>query len=519
MAAAIRLGLLTILASVTHAGKIRWCDPEQSVRIFHLCKGDVVVCNDGTPEASGTWNVTKQNYCNGILRQTTREVERGGRNRWGLPCWFQEYQFDFACRRNIRQDREDHGTQKNGLCFQETLQRDTHLQPKTLPGRTKIKIEVSDTKADQNMFLQTHNLLYSPESVVCYPSTSATKGIGSTHKMLLLRMGETGEDLPMLEDDYTESDGLVTVMSLLSFIVNLLAIVILCRGKCGLSKCITRYLVAMAVSDLLVGITDPFLRQTIPIYFPYSFLNITPVCTTVLFLVFATTAVSVWLTVAFTFDRFVAICCEKLKIKYCTERTAAVVIGAVIVLGCLENIPSCFTIDPGYEFDNLPWLCYTKPTYYTSSAWIAYDVTHRVLTPCLPFFLILLLNVLTVRRIVADSRVRRGLRGRSNGENDKDPEMENRRKSIVLFFSITGTFVLLWAPQAVFVIFAGIAKIGYDLSPTGYYYITIVASGFLQLLSTCTNTCIYVVTQSKFRQELMNAVKFPLRAIRALVRS
>ncbi|XP_078251928.1 putative G-protein coupled receptor 139 [Rhinoraja longicauda] len=313
--------------------------------------------------------------------------------------------------------------------------------------------------------------------------------------------------------------GLVSVIFLLPFTVNLLAIVILCRGKCGLSKCITRYLVAMAASDLLVGITDPFLRQTILFLFPYSFLNITPVCTTVEFLVFATTAVSVWLTVAFTFDRFVAICCEKLKIKYCTERTAAAVIGAVIVLGCLENIPRCFTLEPGYEFDNLPWLCYTKPTYYTSSAWTTYAVTHRVLTPCLPFFLILLLNVLTVRRIVAASRVRRGLRGRSNGENDKDPEMENRRKSIVLLFSITGTFIMLWATQAVFYIFAGFAKIGDDGSPTGYYYITIAASGFLQLLSTCTNTCIYVATQSKFRQELMNAVKFPLRVIRALVHS
>ncbi|XP_078251995.1 putative G-protein coupled receptor 139 [Rhinoraja longicauda] len=313
--------------------------------------------------------------------------------------------------------------------------------------------------------------------------------------------------------------GLVSVIFLLPFTVNLLAIVILCRGKCGLSKCITRYLVAMAASDLLVGITDPFLRLTILFHFPYSFLNITPVCTTVIFLVFATTAVSVWLTVAFTFDRFVAICCEKLKMKYCTERTAAAVIGAVIVLGCLENIPWCFTLETGYEFDNLPWKCYTKPTFYTSSAWITYGITHRVLTPCLPFFLILLLNVLTVRRIVAASRVRRGLRGRSNGENDKDPEMENRRKSIVLLFSITGTFILLWATQAVFYIFTRIAKIGYDGSPTGYYYITRTTSGFLQLLSTCTNTCIYVATQSKFRQELMNAVKFPLRVIRALVHS
>ncbi|XP_055486971.1 probable G-protein coupled receptor 139 [Leucoraja erinacea] len=272
----------------------------------------------------------------------------------------------------------------------------------------------------------------------------------------------------------------------------------------------------MAASDLLVGITDPFLRRTIQFHFPYSLLNITPVCAATEVLVFATTAVSVWLTVAFTFDRFVAICCEKLKTRYCTERTAAVIIGAVSVLGCLENVPLWFKYDSANEFDNLPWDCSVKSTYYTSSAWVAYNVTHRVLTPCIPFFLILLLNVLTARRIVAASRVRRGLRGRSNGENDKDPEMENRRKSIVLLFSITASFMLLWGPQAIFFIFTGIAKVGVDYTPTGYYYITEVTSVFLQLLSTCTNTCIYVVTQSKFRAELMNAVKFPVGVIRAL---
>ncbi|XP_055521009.1 probable G-protein coupled receptor 139 [Leucoraja erinacea] len=307
--------------------------------------------------------------------------------------------------------------------------------------------------------------------------------------------------------------GLMSVISLLSFTVNLLAIVILCRGKCGLSKCITLYLVAMAASDLLVGITDPFLRKTIRIYFTYSLLSMTTEV-----LVFTSTAISVWLTVAFTFDRFVAICCEKLKTRYCTERTAAVIIGAVSVLGCLENIPWYFTLVPVYVFDNVPWGCYVKPTFYTSSAWIAYGVTHRVLTPCIPFFLILLLNVLTVRRIVAASRVRRGLRDRSNRENDKDPEMENRRKSIVLLFSITGTFILLWATQAFFYIFTSIAKVRVDDNPTGNYYITRATSGFLQLLSSCTNTCIYVVTQSKFRAELMNAVKFPVSVIRALVR-
>uniref|UniRef100_UPI00398EB799 probable G-protein coupled receptor 139 n=1 Tax=Pristiophorus japonicus TaxID=55135 RepID=UPI00398EB799 len=299
--------------------------------------------------------------------------------------------------------------------------------------------------------------------------------------------------------------------------VNLVAIVILSRGKCGLSKCITRYLVGMACADLLVIISDPILMQIHLIYFPYSFLDITSVCSLIEVMVFSSTMVSVWLTVAFTFDRFVAICCEKLKTKYCTERTAAAIIGTVTVLSCLECVPWYFKSVPYYIIDNVPWGCQLKPSYYTSIAWTAFVLFHRILTPCVPFFLILLLNVLTVRRILAASRVRRELRGRSNGENHKDIEMLNRRKSIALLFSITGSFILLWATQVVVYIYQRITH-NYPSSFTDPLYTTESVAGFLQLLSSCTNTCIYVLTQTKFREELQNVVKYPINLILRLVK-
>ncbi|XP_067837661.1 probable G-protein coupled receptor 139 [Heptranchias perlo] len=308
------------------------------------------------------------------------------------------------------------------------------------------------------------------------------------------------------------------VLAAIGVPVNLVAIVILSRGKCGLSKCISVYLVAMAVADLLVVIADPMLRWIGEMYFPISFMRITPVCSLVYFLVFATTEVSVWLTVAFTFDRFVAICCEKLKTKYCTERTAAVVLGTVSVLACLESVPWYFAIEAVYIIDNFPWNCLVKPIFYTSPAWAAFDMLHRILTPCLPFLLILLFNSLTVRHILATSRVRRGLRGRSNGENHKDPEMENRKKSIILLFSISGSFILFWLTLVVFYIYRRITKV-YHYSVNDPLFITEYTANMLQILSSCTNTCIYVLTQTKFREELKNAVKYPFNLIVKLVKS
>ncbi|XP_067909583.1 probable G-protein coupled receptor 139 [Heterodontus francisci] len=300
--------------------------------------------------------------------------------------------------------------------------------------------------------------------------------------------------------------------------VNLVAILILPRGKCGLSKCITRYMVGMAVADLLVVITDPILRWIPLIYFPDSFLSITSICSSVNFLIFASTMISVWLTVAFTFDRFVTICDEKLKTKYCTERTAAVVIGTVSVLCSLECVPWYFMYEPEYIIDNVPWYCIPKQSFYNSPQWTAFELLHRILNPCVPFFMMLLLNALTARRILTASRLGRGLWGLSSGENRNDPEMKNRKKSIILLFSISGSFILLWVTQVVVYIYQRITKL-YPSSTNDPLYITRETAAMLQLLSSCTNTCIYVVTQSKFREELKKVVQYLLNLIAKLVKS
>uniref|UniRef100_UPI00398F3953 probable G-protein coupled receptor 139 n=1 Tax=Pristiophorus japonicus TaxID=55135 RepID=UPI00398F3953 len=287
---------------------------------------------------------------------------------------------------------------------------------------------------------------------------------------------------------------------------NVVTIVILSRGKCGLSRCITRYLVAMATVDLLVVIIDVILFRINGYYFPTTFLYITPVCSFHRALVRAFTDISVWLTIVFTFDRFVTICCQKLKTKYCTEKTASLVIGAVCLLFCIKNIPWFFIYEPYYTVDNLPWFCHEKLEYYTVTAWVTFGWINRCLTPLLPIFLILLLNALTVGYILAASRVRRRLRGSNNDMNHNDPEMENRRKSIILLFAISGNFILLWATYAIFFLLLRITNHYYSTGFNDPMFIADFTSYMLLLLSCCTNTCIYAVTQTKFRDELKNGL-------------
>ncbi|XP_078087827.1 putative G-protein coupled receptor 139 [Mustelus asterias] len=294
--------------------------------------------------------------------------------------------------------------------------------------------------------------------------------------------------------------------------LNVLAIVILSRGKCGLSICTTRYLVAMATADLLVIITDVLMRRISYYYFPQCFLYITPVCSINAVLFCAAADCSVWFTVAFTFDRFVTVCCQKLKAKYCIEKTAAIVLATTGILLCLKNIPWYFTKELGEIINNIPWFCNRKPSFYTETAWVAFDWFDTVLTPLLPFVLILLLNTLTVSHILMVSRVRKGLRGQSQGDDHSDPEMESRRKSVILLFTISGSFILLWTLYVMYFLYYNIT----GTNPRDFTYSEFIFQqiGYvLRGLSCCTNTFIYGVTQSKFREQVRKSVKYPVALI------
>uniref|UniRef100_UPI00398ECDF4 probable G-protein coupled receptor 139 n=1 Tax=Pristiophorus japonicus TaxID=55135 RepID=UPI00398ECDF4 len=308
------------------------------------------------------------------------------------------------------------------------------------------------------------------------------------------------------------------ILAIVGLPANLVTIVILSRGKCGLSKCITHYLVSMAAADLMVLIFDVILYEINDAYFPYSFLNYTPICSLNIALLYVSIDCSVWLTVAFTFDRFVAICYQTLRTKYYTEKTAAVVIAVVCSLSILENVPIYFIFEPREIIDNLPWSCYVKSSFYTLPIWLVFLWLETILTPFAPFVLIVLLNALTIRHIVLANRVRSGLRGNNNDENQTDTEMENRRKSIILLFAISGNFILLWMVNLIVFICVQFTDTQFLEANYNDFFTIAEQSGYmLRCLSACTNTFIYAVSQSKFREEMKNMIMRPLALIINLI--
>ncbi|XP_048469291.1 atypical chemokine receptor 3-like [Rhincodon typus] len=295
-----------------------------------------------------------------------------------------------------------------------------------------------------------------------------------------------------------------------------MAVGILSRRKCGLSNCTTCYLVAMATADLIVIMTEIILRRFRYYYYRNSglllhFLDITPMCSVLYVLHRAAIDCSVWFTITFSFDRFVAICCRKFVIKYCNQKTSFAVLVTTCILLCFKNLPFYFRFEAKMLINNVPWFCLNKPSYFTDPGWIGFKIIDKILTPLIPFTLILLLNALTVRHILLASQVRAALRSQTNGRNCGDPEMENRRKSVMLLFTISGSFILLWFVNVLY--FFNITH-HFDYNS---FYIFEQCGYMLRNLNCCTNTFIYVVTQSKFRYQLKSAMKYPLKSIVRLI--
>ncbi|XP_059818499.1 probable G-protein coupled receptor 139 [Hypanus sabinus] len=307
------------------------------------------------------------------------------------------------------------------------------------------------------------------------------------------------------------------VLAIVAVPVNVLTIVILSRGKCGISKGVTRYLVAMVAADQLVVFFDLVLSKIPMIYMPFEVLHWSyrgPVCNIHAVILYAATDCSVWFTVAFNFDRCVAICFPQLKLNYCTGRAAALVLGTVTLLSCLKNIFLYFTLDGFYSISNMPLLCLESRRFFSDFPSLALQAIRVLPTPIIPFVLILVLNSLTIRHVLLASRARRRVRGSRDVQSPADPEMKNRWQSLLILLLMSGNFILLWALLTLYSIWDTLYVYFETYPPT-----SLVELGYMfQQLSCCTNTALYAVAQTRFRLQFKESMKSPFRLMTKLAR-
>ncbi|XP_038641040.1 probable G-protein coupled receptor 139 [Scyliorhinus canicula] len=262
----------------------------------------------------------------------------------------------------------------------------------------------------------------------------------------------------------------------------------------------------MVTSDLLVLIFLVLINYILAPRLPQAFYMNSFISGLNSLMSIAVTDCSVWLTVSFTFDRFVAICCQSFKRRFCAPKSSALVVGAIYLVTYLRNIPNFFTNVHYYDHEEMERESRDALSTDLIHAWRVFDWVKLILNPLVPYVAVMLLNLLTVRHVLAASRVRRGFR--VDGQSTEDPELQNRRKALILLIAASGSFILLWMPTIGLFLFSRITATYRFHDFKDPVAVIHEIADMLSTLNCSTSTCVYALTQSKLRAELRGLVRY-----------
>ncbi|XP_072370061.1 uncharacterized protein [Scyliorhinus torazame] len=176
------LGVL--LAMDMEKGNIMYlCSPNQSTRIHHLCKGDVLRCPHIRGHGIDSWKVIKVKENAGVMKQLHRSRRWEGNIIWTLPCFWNTCKFDFGCVKSgtikvksgcQKSVGRDHEKEKGTRERTGRVRREVQLELR-LPGDTLklIKGQTEENPGSMNLFYQIYHRLYGQGRVVCYPNPAA----------------------------------------------------------------------------------------------------------------------------------------------------------------------------------------------------------------------------------------------------------------------------------------------------------------------------------------------------------
>lgn len=296
-----------------------------------------------------------------------------------------------------------------------------------------------------------------------------------------------------------------------------------------LSPSSTYYLMAMAVADTCVLVCIVVLELVVKFHIAEPFWAHQPWCSVRDLFAYGAFNASTWLVVTFTAERFLAINTWRLKLRFCTPRSALWAIGSNFVLSHLMAVPHLWANESEYDQELDRWRCVYNsqvPTHFIHSL-VGFQT---LLSYVLPFLIILTLNGLTLRQIAKCNRIR-PVREPPVSATLGPPSLAlppltvpplpllrtRRRKSVVLLVTVSMTFLLLSVMRAVtqFILRTTSSP---ELERQDYGLILNVVADLgtmLCLTNAAVNMYLYAATQTRFRLEVIACAKHGLSVMRS----
>ncbi|XP_072000391.1 probable G-protein coupled receptor 139 [Engystomops pustulosus] len=304
------------------------------------------------------------------------------------------------------------------------------------------------------------------------------------------------------------------IMCVFGMPASIVTMAVLWKGNLDMSKSIVYYLVALALANFLLILVVTIFRDIFYFYVDITLWWPEPSCGVSNWIYFTCVYSLTWLTVAFSVDRYIIVCCMKLKLMFCKPSVTRLVILGVYVSAFLVAMPTFWMYVPVRTTKpdgTLFHICSLHRNLSSIPFLSVYDHIQTTVWIVFPLVSLVLTNGLTVWHITVTTKVRQSLKGASAGKQSEDPEMARRKKSVTLLAMISISFLAHWLPKMVVKVlerFTNPPVNRYNF----YHPINVVRMlcNMLIVFSSFSNVCIYSLTVTKFREELFRGAKLIL---------
>lgn len=303
------------------------------------------------------------------------------------------------------------------------------------------------------------------------------------------------------------------VLLVLGTIGNVLSFVIM--GKNMLKISTYSYLAVLAIMDLMVLYVG-LLRMWVGTFSVdvQNYSNL--MCKTVTFLGYVSSVTSVWLIIAVTIERFIAVKFPLRAPRMCNVTRARIVIVTVIVAILLLNSHIFWTVELKHNGHNgtVDSKCeaseHPQVLVREVLAWVDAAVYSFV-----PFIIITILNILIVRQVLYARERRTKLQNmelttnflRSNKGSNKRPN-ESSKKLTCMLLAVSFTFLLTTLPMNVLLIVSAFMESDGSADPQTrekrYAQVTLARTivELLMYINHSVNFFLYCATGRKFRRQV-----------------
>ena len=280
------------------------------------------------------------------------------------------------------------------------------------------------------------------------------------------------------------------IILIIGTIGNILSFIILTRKR--MTGSTYSYLAVLAIADTIYLYSGLF-KQWIRTLTGYDVLQVSNwSCKGITMLMYTASHYSVWLIIAVTMERYIAVRWPLKAKTMCTKRRAIIVIISLLVgiIGINSHIAWTFQVLPTA---NNSTLC--------SGERVIWPWVDACLYSFLPLLVISTLNGLIIQKVVAARKDRKKMSGQ--GQDRRQTQVDGGVKLTIMLLAISFTFLVTTVPINILLIALNV-YLPKDLPIPEYAKYTLLQTVVALLMYTnhSINFFLYCVTGQKFREHL-----------------